>query len=517
MTRLRFSLWLFGTAFVLITAAPRVARAATTTCDGLRSLSLPGMTITLTETVSGGTFTPAPATGITWRPLTDLPAFCRLVATLRPTTDSEIGIEVWLPAFAKGSGAAGSAWNGKLQSVGNGAWGGVINYPALGDALLAGYATAATDTGHVGNNPRFAVGHPEKLADYGYRAVHEMTVAAKAIVAAFYGNRPKLAYWNACSTGGRQGLMEAQRFPGDYDGIIAGAPVHARTQQLIWQIWVAQAVHKDEASYIPPAKFPAIHQAVLTACDARDGVADGLIENPLACRFDPATLRCSGTDGPSCLTAPQVDAVKKIYAPVTNPRTREQIYPGMQPGSELRWEPLAGPEPSSEAADFFKSLVFQNDRWDLRTLSFDTAQTLSDAAEHRTINALDANLKPFFSRGGKLLLYHGWSDQLVSPISSVDYYNRVLKTVGRGTAATSVRLFMMPGVTHCQGGEGPSAFDRVGALEQWVEHGHPPDRLIASHSRNGKVDRTRPLCPYPQVAVYNGNGSIDEAASFVCK
>jgi len=507
MRRRRVSRWIFGVALVVATTASSTAGAATATCDGLRSLSLPAATITLTETISGHTFNPPPATGITWRPLTDLPAFCRVTATLRPTTDSEIAIEVWLPA----------TWNGKLQSVGNGAWGGVINYPALGEALSAGYATAGTDTGHSGNSPRFAAGHPEKLADYGYRAVHEMTVAAKAIAAAFYGTGPKLSYWNSCSTGGRQGLMEAQRFPTDYDGIIAGAPVHARTQQLIWHIWIAQAVHKDEASFIPPAKYPVIHQAVLAACDARDGIADGLIENPLACRFDPGVLRCNGADGPSCLTAPQVDAVKKIYMPASNPVTREPIYPGMQPGSELRWESLAGKEPSFEAADFFRSLVFQNDQLDFRTLRFDTAQKLAEAAESGTINALDANLKPFFSRGGKLLLYHGWSDQLVAPLSSVDYYERVLKTVGRGTAANSVRLFMMPGVTHCQGGEGPSAFDKVGTMEQWVEHRQAPDRIVASHSTRGKVDRTRPLCPYPQGAAYKGTGSVDEAASFVCK
>ena len=515
MSRARVSQWVCGAAFGVATAVSTTAQAATT-CESLRSLSLQAATITATETISNGTFTPPPATGITWRPLTDLPAFCRVTATLRPTTDSEIAIEVWLPASAQGS-SAGSTWNGKLQSVGNGAWGGVINYPALGDALSAGYVTAGTDTGHVGNNPRFAVGHPEKLADYGYRAVHEMTVAAKAIVTAFYGTGPKLSYWNSCSTGGRQGLMEAQRFPADYDGIIAGAPVHARTQQLIWQIWVAQAVHKDDASYIPPSKYPVIHQAALAACDARDGVADGLIENPIACRFDPGVLTCDGADGPSCLTAPQIDAVKKIYSPASNPVTHETIYPGMQPGSELRWEPLAGKEPSSEAADFFKSLVFQNDLWDFRTLRFESAQKSADAAERGTINALDANLKPFFSRGGKLLLYHGWSDQLVAPMSSVDYYERVLKAVGRGTAANSVRLFMMPGVTHCAGGEGPSAFDKVGTMEQWVEHGRPPDRIVASHSTGGKVDRTRPLCSYPQVASYKGTGSVDEAASFVCR
>ena len=208
-----------------------------------------------------------------------------MTATLKPTPDSDIRIEVWLPTSAEGRGGAESPallkWNGKLQSVGNGAWAGVIPYPALGAALSTGYATAGTDTGHTGNNARFAAGHPEKLADYGYRAVHEMTVAAKGIVAAFYGSGPRLSYWNSCSTGGRQGLMEAQRFPADYDGIIAGAPVYERTRQLIWELWIAQAVHRNAASYIPPAKYPLIHRAALAMCDARDGATDGLIENPV--------------------------------------------------------------------------------------------------------------------------------------------------------------------------------------------------------------------------------------------
>ena len=215
--------------------------------------------------------------------LANLPAFCRVTASLHPTSDSDIRIEVWMPA---------SNWNGKLQSVGNGAWAGTIGYAALGAALTSGYATAATDTGHVGNTAKFVPGHPEKMVDYGYRAVHEMTVAAKALIAAFYGNGPRLSYWNGCSTGGRQGLMEALRYPADYDGIIAGAPVNFRTHQLTWELWVSQAVHRDAASYIPPAKYPAIHQAALEACDARDGLKDGLIDDPTQCRFDPKVLEC---------------------------------------------------------------------------------------------------------------------------------------------------------------------------------------------------------------------------------
>jgi feruloyl esterase len=490
--------------------------ALAASCESLAALTIPRTAITLAENISRGTFTPPAGGGAPNRALANLPPFCRVTATLKPSPDSDIKIEVWLPA-AEGTGSRNSGWNGKLQSVGNGAWAGVIPYPALGAALSDGYATAGTDTGHAGNNARFAVGHPEKLADYGYRAVHEMTVAAKAIIAAYYENAPRLSYWNSCSTGGRQGLMEAQRFPADYDGIIAGAPVYERTRQLIWELWVAQAVNQGAASYIPPAKYPLIHRAALAMCDARDGVTDSLIENPTTCHFDPKALECRSGDAPSCLTAAQVTAARKIYAPAVNPRTRQEIYPALQPGSELAWGGLAGPQPAGEAVDLFKYVVFNDERWDFRTLGFDTAVALADKAAGGVVDATDANLKPYVDRGGKLLLYHGWNDQLVAPLSSVHYYDRVLQSIGSAKSADSVRLFMMPGMTHCAGGEGPNAFDKIGVMEQWVEHGTAPDRIVASHSTDGKVDRTRPLCPYPQIAVYVGTRSTDDAASFVCK
>jgi feruloyl esterase len=438
-----------------------------------------------------------------------LPAFCRVTASLRPSNDSDITIEVWLPA---------SGWNGKLQSVGNGAWAGVIGYPALASALAQGYAAAATDTGHVGNNGAFALGHPEKLVDYGYRAVHEMTVASKTILAAFYGEAARRSYWNGCSTGGRQGLMEAQRYPSDYDGIIAGAPVYDRTDQLIWELWIAQAVHRDEASYIPPVKYPAIHEAALAACDARDGLKDGLIDNPTACSFDPGVLACKQGDASTCLTAAQVDAARRIYAPAINPKTKREIFPALQPGSELGWAGLAGPQPVGEAVDFFSYIVFRDTSWDFRSLSFESAVSRSDEAAGRLLNATDPNLSPFFGRGGKLLLYHGWNDQLVAPLSTVNYFQRVIAASGdRSRISDSVRLFMMPGMNHCAGGEGPNTFDRMKVLEEWVEQGRKPDRIIASHTTNGTIDRTRPLCPYPAVVRYSGRGSIDTADSFTCE
>ena len=215
-----------------------------------------------------------------------MPAFCRVAATLRPTSDSDIKVEVWLP---------GSGWNGKFQVVGNGGWGGAISYAALAEEVQRGYAAAATDTGHSGPTGEFVIGHPEKLVDYGYRSEHETTVKGKAILQAFYGRGPKLSYWNGCSTGGRQGLKEAQSYPNDFDGIIAGDPTNPRPLIATWELWVAQATLKDPASFIPASKFPMIHKAVLDACDATDGLRDGLIDDPTRCHFDPALCSNAGT------------------------------------------------------------------------------------------------------------------------------------------------------------------------------------------------------------------------------
>ena len=482
-------------------------------CESLATLTRPNTTIVSATTQAAGAFAPPSAPGgrgsVPNPIFGKLPSFCRVTASLTPTPDSDIRIEVWLPS---------SGWNGKLQSVGNGAWAGTIGYAALANAVTGGYASAATDTGHVGNTATFVPGHPEKMNDYGYRAVHEMTLAAKAIVSAFYGSGPQLSYWNGCSTGGRQGLMEALRYPADYDGIIAGAPVNDRTHQLTWELWVAQAVHRDDASYIPPTKYPAIHQGALDACDARDGVKDGLIDDPRSCKFDPAVLECrSGGDSPRCLTTPQINAARCIYSPAVNPRTAQPIFPALQPGSEMGWGGLAGPQPVGEAVEFFQYVVYNDPTWDFRALEFDKAADDADKAAAEPLNVTDPNLKPFFDRGGKLLMYHGWNDQLVAPVNSVNYYTRVTAMLDRSKAASSIRLFMMPGVNQCQGGDGPDTFDRMKVIEDWVEHGQAPSRIDASHATAGTIDRTRPLCAYPQVARYTGNGSIDDAKNFTCR
>jgi feruloyl esterase len=484
------------------------ARSATRPCESLSALSLPGVTITSAQASPTGSFAlpQGQATAAQQQVLAKLPAVCRVAATLRPSADSDIKVEIWMPA---------SGWNGKLESVGNGGWSGSIPYPAMLAALGRGYATASTDTGHTGSTAGFAVGHPEKLVDFGYRSVHEMTLTARQVLSAFYDEGPKRSYWNGCSAGGRQGLKEAQQFPGDYDGIVAGAPALDWTGRAAQSMRVGQAVH-DEAGHLGREEFSLIHDAVLAQCDADDGVKDGVIENPRRCRFDPGSLVCKGSDTTRCLTPAQVNTARLIYSAAPNPKTGRDIT-ALEPGSELGWTTWGGPQPFAIGLDHFRDVVFKDPSWDSRQFNFDRDIVKAEEVDAGTINALDPNLKPFFDRGGRLIQYHGWSDPQISPGNSVQYYERVLQGPAGTAAKNSYRLFMVPGMAHCSGGEGPSTFDALSALEQWVEHGTAPGQLVASLVRDGKVVRTRPLCPYPEVAVYSGTGSTDDAGSFSCK
>ena len=502
-------------AAILLVAFSSSSAVAAVSCESLASLTLPNTTITLAQTVAAGDFTP-PATSardlgapVDWK---QVPAFCRVAATIQPAPDSNIKMEIWLPL----SGPA-ATWNNEFEADGNGGWTGTINYKYLGAALLRGFAAGMTDTGHEGGSADFALGHPEKVIDFGYRAVHEMTVKSKAIIQAFYGSAPKLSLWNGCSAGGREGLKEAQMFPEDYDGIVAGDPIADFVGRSLGGVWMAQAVHHDETSLLSPEKYFVLHQAVLDACDAKDGVKDGVIENPMLCNFDPAAITCKAGNSNGCLTAPEVEAAKKIYSGVINSATKEIVFPGLMPGSELGWGTQAGPRPFNAATDYFKYIVFKNPEWDYRTLNFAGDIALAEKEDHDTINATNPDLKAFFQRGGKILQYHGWSDQQMSAATSPKYYNSVRNTVDAELVEKSYRLFMVPGMGHCGGGEGTDTFDKVGTLEQWLKSGKPPDKIIASRVEAGKVVRTRPLCPYPQMAVYSGRGGTDDAENFTCK
>jgi tannase/feruloyl esterase len=480
---------------------------STAACERLAaSLKLPGTTVTSAQPVAAGKFVPPDGGAAAAEAARSLPAFCRVSLTIKPSADSDIKSEVWLPL---------SAWNGKFLQVGNGAWGGSIQYGALADTLRRGYAAASTDTGHTGTDASFAVGHPEKLIDFGYRSVHETAVQGKATVKALYGVAPRLSYFNGCSGGGRMSFMEAQRFPEDFDGIIAGAPGYNRTDGAFQSLGAMKATHLDAKSFIPASKYPALHKAAINACDALDGLKDGLITDPTKCQFDPAVAVCKAGDGPNCLTSSQVAAARKIYARVVDAKSGQEVFPGLEPGSEMHWAAISGEQPHPMYYDLMRFVVFQDPKWHFRALDVGRHLELARKADNGVLAATSTDLRSFTGRGGRLLIYHGWEDQNISPRASVNYYRELLKTMGN-QVTDSARLFMVPGMGHCGGGDGPSEFDMVAALELWREQRIAPTSIMASKVEDGRVSRTRPLCPYPQVARYKGTGSVDKAESFFC-
>jgi feruloyl esterase len=490
---------------VVILSQPVPAIAATA-CEDIASLALPNAKIDQARAVAAGTFTP-PA-GQAPNVYADLPAFCRVSATLTPSRDSDIKIEVWLPA---------AGWNGKFQAVGNGGWAGVIPYPALAAAVASGYAGAGTDTGHVGNNAEFAPGHPEKMVDLAYRSIHEMTVQSKTLIHAYYDTAPRFSYYNGCSQGGRQGLASAQRYPQDFDGIVVGAPAWNAARNHAARTALNLIVNKNPDSVIPASKYSMIHAAVLHACDAQDGVKDGVIENPTTCGFAYASLACRGSDGPDCLTPGQVESANAMTSPIKDPKTGTLLYEGhLWPGSELGWGTLGGPKPLGNALTAMTHVVFNDRNWDYHTMNLATDVDLAVTIDNGLMYTGDPNLAPFFDRGGKLLMYHGWADPQVTPQNATTYYNNVVTAVGTDKASKSIALFMVPGMNHCRGGAGTDTFDKMKVLEEWVERGETPTRIIASHRTDGHVDKTRPLCPFGQVARYSGRGDASDATNFSC-
>jgi len=502
---------------------------AASTCESLATLPLPSTTIITAASVPAGTFT-APDGSV----FLNLPAFCRVAGSIQPTGDSDIRFEVWMPV---------SGWNGKFAGADNGGFAGSINFGQMADALSHGYAAASTDTGHEAFvvDASWALEHPEKIADFGYRAIHETAEQGKTMVSAFYGQGPSHSYFVGCSNGGREALMEAQRYPDDYDGILAGAPANFWTHLMSGAVWASQALTENPADYLPPSKLPAIDAAVLQECDPVDGLVDGLIEDPRRCGFDPSILLCQGAESDSCLTAPQIDTLRKLY---TGPRDSSgvQVFPGFPPGGQsgpdgwALW--VTGPSPGTGALsyfgiEFFQYMVYNDPSWNYLTFDLDRDVGAADRAMGAVLNATDPDLRAFRNRGGKLILFHGWSDPAIPTGNTINYYRSVLSKMGRMSAASFVRLYLAPGMQHCTGGPGPDSFGQGGfaqgdpqhdmesALERWVEEGIPPGTIIATQYNTDSdpasgVLRTRPLCPFPQVARYVGQGSADDASSFVC-
>jgi len=490
------------------------AKAGAGDCAALAQLALPHVTITLAEPVAAGAFQPPPG-GMGTMPgappinYSKLPAFCRVAATAKPTADSDIRFEVWLPL---------ANWNGKYVGGGNGVWAGSIAYGDMVGPLGAQYATAASDLGHQGSpmDGSFVKGHPEKLTDFGHRAVHETTIAAKAIVQAFYEKAPSRSLYVSCSTGGRVGLMEAYRYPQDFDGISAMAPANPMTDLMIGTLWTDYVTQKDEASHLTAAKLQMVHKAVLAACDAGDGVTDGIVSAPQRCGFDPASLTCKADDAPDCLTAAQVTALRGIYAGPKNAKNGKPVYPGFSPGSEGQVTLLAsGSQPFPVALSYLRDLVFLDPKWDFRTFDYNKDVKRAEKAGRKDLDVPPKGPKSFLTHGGKLLLSHGWADGLIPPMSTVDFFTRLEGSVGR-KGRSNVRLFMVPGMGHCGGGDGPSSVDMLTVIDNWVQTGNAPERIIASNPPTAATPRTRPLCPYPQEAQYSGKGSTDEEKNFRC-
>ncbi len=499
-------------ALAALSATPALsagpAPQATGYCESLKNLKLPQTTILVAETREAGkAFVPPNTTA----PITPTAAFCRVYGIVDP----EVRFEVWLPTAA--------TWNGTFNGVGNGGLAGSIGYAAMNTALGLNYATASTDTGHQGGNGSWALGRPELLVDFASRGIHVMTLNAKWIIEAYYGQAAKYSYFTGCSGGGGQGLSEVQRYPLDYNGVVAGAPASNVTHMWPGEQYAQWLNNRDAASRLPPEKLPALHNAAIAACDANDGVKDGLIQDPRTCKFDPATIQCSGADSANCLTAPQVATAKAIYAGLKDPTTGKQFWPAYEVGTELLWANRiynAGGPPLA----YFKYFYFADLNWDWKTFDFSDAKTFqalydADAQLRGVLNSTDPDIGSFKSAGGKLILYHGWTDQNIAPRNTVNYYDGVVAMQGSITnTQTFARLFMSPGMGHCSGGEGaaPATADLLTAISNWVEKGQAPTSIPAAHMTGSQADLTRPLCAYPQVETYKGSGDIKDAANFTC-
>lgn len=520
-------------------AATCTTFASAQSCESLSKLSLQQAKILSAETIPAGAFKLpvelppflADGAGV----FKSLPAFCRVVVQATPSADSDIRIEVWLPA---------ENWNEKFQAHGDGGFAGYIDYAHLATSIFGGYASANTNTGHdaaVPTDASWALGHPEKLTDFGYRAVHLMTALAKEVIRARFGKAPQYSYFLGCSNGGRQALMEAQRFPEDFNGILAGAPANFWSHLLTSGLWDLQALGVDDASYIPSSKLPAIAQAVNAACDAQDGVADGVLNDPRKCSFKPESMLCKNDDANDCLTEPQIVALKKIYQ---GPRdaSGKQIFPGFLPGGEegpngwFAW--ITGPEKGKSAIgafthNYFANIIYENREWTAKSADLAQSVKLADEKTAKILNATDPDLAPFKMHGGKIILYHGWNDPAISAINSIDYWDAVRAKLGGEQTDSFARLYMLPGVQHCADGPGADSFGALTflgpkdaqhnvqtALELWVEKGAAPSSLIATKYAGfdpaSGVKFTRPVCPYPQVAKYKGSGDPNDAANFSC-
>jgi len=495
-------------AACLLMAGP--ARAAGN-CAALASQVLEGATITAVEAVPAGTFTTPAQISLPSKTYT-VPAFCRVALTIAPSALTE----VWLPA---------DTWNTLLGGWGNGGSTGVVMFDAMAQSLTGGYATVSSDLGHqsTGDDVSWANGRPDLVEDFGYRATHAMTVIAKQLIAAYYGTPQTRSYFTGYSAGGRQALMEASRYPEDYDGIISGAPAQNWTRLLAGAVWQSLAVLRDPklSGYPSADQVGALYAAVMASCDGLDGLVDGEITNPKACKYDPVALSCETSSASTCLSKKQVKAIQTLYKPLKN-SAGDTLYPAVIRGSEFEWGcSFVGTAPYNGysyvlSQEYFQNMVYEAPAWDFRSFNPDVDVPYADAKLADTLNGSSPDLDAFKARGGKLLVWHGWSDGLITPLATVEYYDALKSRYGNSALNGFTKLYMVPAFGHC-GSQGPAAFDTLTPLRAWVEQGTVPKAITAFQvDASGAIVRSRPLCPYPKQATYTGRGSINLAKNFSC-
>ena len=459
--------------------------------------------------------------------ITGLPAFCRVRGLATPTPRSRIHFEAWLPL---------TGWSGRIQMIGNGGYSSAINKNALAALVRQGAVAVATDTGHEGGELEFGFGNDDAIIDWGSRAVHESIVAAKSLAAWFYGRAPRYAYFAGCSTGGHQALMEAQRYPADFDGILAGDPGNNRTNLNFGFLWQFLANHEPGDNNHPilaAQDLALVNRAAVKQCDALDGVTDGVISNPRQCHFAPSQLLCREGQTSECLTDRQIRAMGRMYAGARRRDTGQTIYPGWPIGSEAPegaggWQaywanPARAVEP--QRVDYFRYWIFNDPGWNWWSFDWGKGVDTARARMAPLVDAVSPDLSIFARRGGKIILYQGWADPVVSAPDTIAYYQRMAASTPHAAAFSS--LYLVPGMGHCTGGPGATDFssgaDANGnialALQAWVEKGAKPGSILAVHhpSRPGLASFSRPLCPWPQRTHYSGSGDSADAVNFACR
>jgi feruloyl esterase len=498
-------MWPLIAALAVSGALAIVSSARAADCE-----SLTGRKVTSGVVVKARHFAVGEKIGAGPLPWTAPRAFCRLQAHITAGPGSDIQVELWLPDAP--------GWNGKLLGTGNGGYAGtfILPYFEMFPALQGGYAAAGTDMGHESPFPtitaRWAYGHPQQLLDWAYRANHQTTLFAKEMIRAYYGSAPRRSYFQGCSDGGHEALMEALRYPADYDGIISGAPVSPWTRTMTDFIWNYQALNGVPGAQLAASDLKLIHSAVLAQCDALDGVKDGIVSYPPACHFDPAVLLCKRGERQGCLNDAQVQAVRRVYQGARVAGV--QISSGFAPGSELNWNPWIIGAKSAQAdfgIEFFRWMVYKDPKWTPTGSDIGRDYAAAEQRTGRMLNSDSPDLSAFVRRGGKLLLYQGWADPAIPPGNLLTYYDALTKRLG--AKADQVRLFMIPGMSHCFWGDGfDSAPETVDPLDRWVTDGVAPERLAAPP----KVHMTQPICAWPKRAHWTGTGSSGDAANFVC-